>query len=329
MKLLVVKLSSMGDVLHALPTVAAIRHQTGAEIHWAVHPAFAGLVRMYRCVDHIVEIPRHGDIADHRRTLRHLRENAYDVALDLQGLFKSALVTRLARASRRIGPPFHRELSRLFYNDAPQLVRPRRHAVEECLDVLPLLGLSRPETPEFPIKTPALELPETDAFRVAIAPLSRWETKNWPLERFAETARRLHAERRAELHVLGGAGDRDTAEELRRLAGVPMRNHCGEFDIPHSCALLARMNCLLTNDSGPMHLAAAMGTPCVAVFGPTLPTRTGPYGTIHTVLRSGECAPCRKRTCRLGDMRCMAAITPDQAVEAVLRYADGDAAKHQ
>ena len=319
MKVLVVKLSSMGDVLHALPTVAAIREQTGAEIHWAVHPSFAGVVRMFPCVDHIIEIPRHGNLADHRRTVRILRENAYDLVVDLQGLFKSAIVARFARAPRRVGPPFHREFSRLFYNAVPRLVRPRRHAIEECLDVLSVLGLARPETPTFPIRTPEIQLPEGDAFRVAIAPLSRWETKNWPLERFAETARLLHEARHAELHILGGAGDRETAETLRSLAGVPMRNHCGEFDIAHSCGLLRRMDCLLTNDSGPMHLAAAVGTPCVALFGPTSPTRTGPYGPIHTILRTDVCKPCRKRECRRHNHACMLSITPEMAADAVLR----------
>ena len=319
MKILLVKLSSMGDVLHALPTVAAIHDQMDAEIHWAVHPSFAGLVRMFPCVDHIIEIPRHGNLADHRNTVRHLRENAYDLVVDLQGLFKSAIVARFARAPRRIGPPFHREFSRLFYSAVPKLVRPRRHAIEECLDVLPLLGLSRPDTPSFPIRTPDIPLPDDGAFRVAIAPLSRWETKNWPLDHFAEAARMLHQERQAELHILGGAGDHDTAEELRRLAGVPMRNHCGEYDIAHSCGLLARMDCLLTNDSGPMHLAAALGTPCVALFGPTSPERTGPYGPAHTVLRSDACKPCRKRTCRRRDHVCLSSITPDEAVRAVLR----------
>lgn len=318
MKILVVKLSSMGDVLHALPTVAAVQNQTGAEIHWAVHPAFAGLVRTFRCVDQIVEIPRHGNLVDHRHTLRRLREVSYDLALDLQGLLKSALVARCARATKRIGPSFHREGSRLFYSAVPRLIRPRRHAIDECLDVLPLLGLKRPAAPEFPILVPDIPLGERTGPRVAIAPLSRWDTKNWPLERFAAAARILQRDHHAEIHLLGGPADAEVAHRLAALAGVPVRNHCGEFDIPHSCGLLARMDCLLTNDSGPMHLAAAVGTPCVALFGPTDPGRTGPYGAAHTVLRTGDCPPCRRRQCRRGDHECLAAIAPETAAKAVL-----------
>lgn len=321
MKILVVKLSSMGDVLHALPTAAELKRQTGADMHWAVHPAFAQLVRCFSCVDRVLEIPRHGGLGAFRKALGPLRETDYDLVVDLQGLFKSALVARLARLApggRRVGPSFQREGASLFYSATPKLILPRRHAVEECLDVLPLLGLERPAEPLFPMDPPEVDVGPSGVFRVAIAPMSRWETKNWPVAHFAAAARMLHERRNAELHILGGAGDKPIAEEIMRQAGVPMRNHCGEFDIPHSCGLLRRMDCLLTNDSGPMHLAAAVGTRCVAVFGPTEPKRTGPYGTRHTVLQTSVCPPCHCRDCARGDHACMTSVTPEMAVQAVL-----------
>lgn len=317
MKILVIKLSSMGDVLHALPTAAELKRQTGAELHWAVHPAFAKLVHCFSCVDRTIEIPRHGNLADHRRAINILRETHYDLVVDLQGLLKSAIVARLARASRRVGPSFHREGSRLFYNAVPKLILPRRHAVDECLDTLAVLGLQRPEAPAFPLEAPEVD-PGQGEIHVAIAPLSRWKTKNWPLESFAEAARILYEERGATTHILGGGAESSVAEELMRLAGVPMRNHCGEYDLPHSLGLLARVGCLLTNDSGPMHLAAAVGTPCVAIFGPTDPIRTGPYGSKHLVLQSKVCPPCHKRECARKDHACMKAVTPLQAARAVM-----------
>ncbi len=327
MKVLIVKLSSMGDVLHALPAALEIKRQWGAEIHWAVHPVFAGLVRCFPCVDHIVEIPRRGGLSLFRQAVRRLRENKYDWVVDFQGLFKSAVLVRLARTDHRVGPGFWREGARLFYDAVPKRPRPRRHAVEECLDLLPVLGLTRPETPEFRLSPPELS-PGTAGegkLRIAIAPVSRWTTKNWPLERFAETARRLVREMGAEVHILGGGADRPDAEELARLAGVEIRNHCGEFDLPHSCALLRHMDALVTNDSGPMHLAAAMNIPCVALFGPTLPGRTGPYGPIHRVLQSDSCAPCYRRTCPRGDFACLRDISVDRVMDAVRKTVGGRA----
>ena len=325
MRILIVKLSSMGDVLHALPTAAALKRQTGAELHWAVHPAFAQLVRCFACVDKVLEIPRKSGLSGFRKAAGLLRETEYDWIVDLQGLFKSAVVARTARLSRggrRVGPSFHRELSGLFYSAVPKLVKPRRHAVEECLDVLPLLGLERPAEPEFAIRPPEVELPDGPVFRVAIAPVSRWKTRDWPVESFAAAARSLHDGHGAEIHILGGPADRDVAEAIGRLSGVPVWNHCGEYDVPHSCGLLKRMDCLLTNDSGPMHLAAAVGTRCVAVFGPTNPERTGPYGARHIVLQSGVCPPCHSRECKRGDIACMASVTPEMAVRAVERCRD-------
>lgn len=320
MRILIVKLSSLGDTLHALPTAAELKRQLGAEVHWAVQPEFAGMVERFACVDRVVPIPRRGSLAARLDAVRALRNERYDVVVDLQGLLKSALVARLARAPRRIGPSFHREGSRCLYTEVAGSRDKDRHAVEECLDVLDRLGLARPECPEFPLALPELPgewCPDVRGPRIAIAPLSRWESKNWPLRHFAELARRLVAELDAALFLVGSKGDRAAASELAGQAGVPMRNLCGEHSLGQSCSLLARMDLLVSNDSGPMHMAAAVGTRCVVVFGPTLPGRTGPYGAGHRVLRLGNCPPCRSRTCGRGDAACLSALTPDRVFQEV------------
>lgn len=313
MRILIVKLSSMGDILHALPTAAELKRQLGAEIHWAVQPEFAGLVACFACVDRVVALPRRGTWGTRRAAVAALRAETYDLVIDLQGLLKSAVVARLARTRRRIGPSFHREGARIFYTEVAGKRNKERHAVEECLDVLERLGLERPATSRFPLDLPDMSTAVGlgPGLRVAIAPLSRWATKNWPLAHFAEVARRLVVELGAEVHVVGGASDRPVAERLTELAGVPMRNHCGEHDIAQTGGLLARMDLLVSNDSGPMHLAAALGVPCVVPFGPTLPGRTGPYGPGHRTLRLGNCPPCRSRVCRRGDSICLTQLSPD------------------
>lgn len=183
MKVLVVKLSSLGDALHALPTVAELKAQLGAEIHWAVQPAFAPLVRRFACVDEVIEVPRPSDLRGFLRALRGIRARRYDLVADLQGLMKSALVARAAHAPRRIGPSFAREGSCLLYHE---LAGPRdkgRHAIEECLDLVRHLGLALPAEPRFPLDVPDVDLDALaplpgDGPRIAVAPASRWESKN-------------------------------------------------------------------------------------------------------------------------------------------------------
>lgn len=320
MRILIVKLSSLGDLLHALPTAAELHRQCPAQIHWAVHSENAGLVALFSCVERILPIPRRGWLRERRMAFASLRRESYDLVVDLQGLLKSALVTRLARTSRRIGPSFHREGSRLLYSDVAGPRNKHRHAVEECLDVLEHLGLQRPASPRFPLRLP--DLPDGPgaagaALRIAIAPRSRWPSKNWPLGHFAALARRIVDELGAELHLIGGAGDRPAAEAVIRQAGVCARNHCGEHNLGQTCALLARMDALVANDSGPVHMAAAVGTPCVVLFGPTLPDRTGPFGAGHRVLRLGNCPPCRAKRCRRGEAICLSQLPPEQALAAV------------
>ncbi len=327
-RVLVVKLSSLGDTLHALPAVAEIAARLDAEVDWAVQPAFASLVGCFACVSRVVPVPRPSDLRGWLRALRALRrEPPYDLVLDFQGLLKSALVARAARAPRRIGPSFAREGSSLLYTAVAGPRDRSRHAVEECLDTVRFLGFEPPAAPAFPLRVPDVDpaaLAPALAGRagplVAVAPFSRWPTKNWPAASFAEALRLLAAERDARLCLVGGPGDREGAEAIVRAAGVPAANLCGELSLVQSAGLLKRCDALLTNDSGPMHIAAALGVPCVVPFGPTSPERTGPYGPGHVVLRAPDAcpaAPCRRRACPRGDQACLAAISPRRAVDAL------------
>ena len=136
----------------------------------------------------------------------------------------------------------------------------------------------------------------------------------------AEAIRLLVRDHGARVHVLGGPGDRAGAQAIVDAAGVSAANHCGAFSLVESAGLLARCAALLTNDSGPMHLAAALGVRCVAVFGPTSADRTGPYGPRHAVLRAAPAcprAPCRRRVCPLGTGACLSSIPAARAVAAL------------
>ena len=350
-----------------------------AEIHWAVQPEFSALVRAFACVTKVIEVPRPSRLRDYIRALRALRRERYDLVIDLQGLLKSALIARFARLGaptspsapaqkatpphpppariasadedvgaptlpprvRRVGPSFAREGSRLFYDALAGTLNKNRHAVDECMDILDFLKLGRPAAPIFPLTLPPSAAPAsaTTSPRIALAPFSRWDSKNWPESHFARLINILTEKRAAQIFIIGGKGDATAAEkiiELARTAAIPVPwqspdpatkteiiNCAGKLSILESAALLKSCDCLITNDSGPMHIAAALGIPCVVPFGPTNPLRTGPYGANHKILRApeGTCelAPCRKKICPKGTKACMSAITPEAALHLILR----------
>ncbi len=326
-RILIVKLSSLGDILHVLPTVQAMHDQLGARVDWAVQPEYEALVRCFACVDRVVAVPRHGRLRAARATLRELRRSEYDLVVDLQGLFKSACVSRAARAPRRIGPSYAREGSWLAYSERAGRMNRTRHAVEQAMDVLDHLGLQRPAFPAGEIRHPAVALPPARR-RIALAPVSRWPTKNWPAAHFGVLAQRLAREPGTRLIVLGGAADHAVGEAIAGRAPGRIDNLCGRLSIPELFGALKPCDLLIANDTGPVHAAAALGRPCLVLFGPTQPEWTGPYGRGHRVLtRNLPCQPCLSRRCRRGDHACLAGLSPDEveaAARGLLGLAGGD-----
>lgn len=321
MRILVIKLSSLGDIAHALLAVRTLKERTGAEIDWAVQPEYAALLACCPDVARTIAFPRRGFFRNLFPFLRELRRERYDVIVDLQGLMKSALAARLARGGKRLGPAWAREGSRWLYNaQPPRRDGPRRHAVEELMDVVALMapGDSRPPEPQ-------LEFPEAESNgspgpHVALAPFSRWPTKNWPLEKFAELGRRLAAEMGCQIRIVGGPENFAQGEELAGRIGSGARNLCGKTDLPGLCALLKSMDLLVTVDSGPMHWADAMGVPLVAIFGATDPARTGPYRQQDRVVAKAglACRPCHARTCARGDLACLQTLEVETVLKAAL-----------
>jgi lipopolysaccharide heptosyltransferase I len=314
-RILIVKLSSLGDLFHALPAVHNLKVALNARIDWATQPEYADLVRCFSDVERVIVFPRRAFVRGFGAFLRDLRRVQYDRVVDLQGLIKSGLVSRLAHARERIGPSYRREGADVFYSSVAGKRNPRRHAVLQALDVIDHLGLQRvPE--EFPAAFPSK--PEAGHRpRVALLPTSRWPSKNWPVGHFIDVGRRLRAARNVSLFVVGG---KDAAEAGRAIeAGVPGTvNLAGRTNLVEMGSLLNQMDVLVSNDSGPMHMAAAIGTPVVALFGPTDPSRTGPYGPGHRVLQAPlPCRPCHKRVCRLAEQVCLASLQPQEVLAAV------------
>jgi lipopolysaccharide heptosyltransferase I len=329
--ILLVKLSSIGDVVHALPVAAAARRRyPDAHIAWAVGPAAADLVSGN---PHLSETLVVGGKGPDRKGVsavpptgaplalrRALRERRFDLALDLQGLFKSALIAYLSGARDRIGFRNRQEGAFLLNNRA--IVPDRRdvHAVEGYLGFAH--ALQAPAEPlDFTIAMTEAERQAVDELvgeavnLVALVPGARWPTKRWPAERFAAVAETLSREVGCTCVVVGGAGDGQLARQIQERASGGALDLTGRTSLKQLAEVFRRCRLTIANDTGPMHISAAVGTPTVAIFGPTDPIRLRPYGEGHAVVGAPtSCAPCRRRTCH--PTRCLEAVAPEQVIAA-------------
>ncbi len=328
-RILMIKPSSLGDIVHALPTLAALRrHWPQAHITWLVKRQWAGIVERAEGVDRVW--PVNGGLTGWLSQVPALRAAAFDLVVDLQGLFRSAAMAWLTGCSTRIGFANGREGSPLFYSIRVPVPTPEMHAVDRSLLTAAALG-----APVWPVPPARFRIPVED--REAVGQLlqrhglasgndwiamnvsARWPTKRWPLERFAAVADELQREGAGRIVLIGGPGERIDADALKALMRTSPIDLTGQTDPGLLPALLEAAALLITNDSGPLHVAAAVGTPVVAMFGPTSPIRTGPYGTGHAVLTHAvPCRPCFSRICRNQvPLECLIGIAPHQVLAAV------------
>jgi heptosyltransferase I len=321
MRILIIKPSSLGDVIHALPTVNLVRRKfPGATITWLINDNLASLLKKdCPIIDGLIAFPRREfgslwRLPQILKFMRRLRAEKFDIVIDLQGLLRSGLMTRATRAPRRIGLSDAREGSRSFYNEIVQV--PRAHAVDRYLLAAHHLGCE-PGPVEFPLgSTPSdvsyIEdlVPQARPL-IAVNPSARWETKLWGDDKFAALLKELPRDR---VVLTGSAEDAPRIEKLSQ----DCANLAGKTDLAQLAEVYRRCAVVITNDSGPMHLAAAVGAPVVAIFGPTDPALTGPYGKQHIVLRSRiPCSPCLKPYCtHTPRMECMDLVTVEQVLAA-------------
>jgi heptosyltransferase-1 len=308
-RILVVRLGSMGDIVHALPAVTLMR-RTWPEsvIEWAVHPKWAGLLEGNPLDVRPIYIDRKS-AASRREAFQRLRAQRYDFAIDFQGLLQSAIVSRVARRKAVYG--FHRSLLRewpasWFYSHTVNTSEP--HVVDRNM-ALAIAAGAHPRPAEFPLPEGRREGELPERFVLA-APLAGWTSKQWPLENYAPLARRLKEEFGLSL-VLNGAPNAEAI--LRSVAGacVHVSGIAGLIDATR------RATAVIGLDSGPMHLAAALGKPGVALFGPTDPARNGPYGGSLTVLRHASAKTSYKRGTAIDPA--LRALTPDVVAAALSR----------
>ena len=335
LKILILKPSSLGDVVHALPVLRLLKQRfPHSLIYWWADldrkpllegdPDLTGVIPFDR---HRWGRPQHwGELW---QSVRQLRAFHFDWVIDLQALARSSLIAWAANGGLTIGLADFREGAPAFFDVAIPRPTATTHAVDWYLAVLPGLGVpvhwnfdwlpSRPSVQlEICRKWPALAGPGD---WILFQPTARWATKQWPIERFAEVARQLARRNPAwRLAVLGGPADQAAGERIVQAAPGACLNLAGRTSLWEMVEWVRRSRLLVTNDTGPMHIAAAVGTPVLALFGPTEPRRTGPYGQLDQVLQQRQvpCVPCLKSRCSfVPPLECLRSL----AVEPVVRRA--------
>jgi len=343
-RILIVKPSALGDVVHALPLLGILRHNfPETVITWLVHSEFASVLDANPMLDEVIEWDR-GNWQTRRQAWESLRSfweflkamelGGFDLVIDLQGLFRSGLMTYATGAPVRVGFSNARELAHKFYNVTVDVPSVPVHAVDRYLLIADYLHLKRIPVAFTIIVDEEARSNAQACFAhvrregrplVLVSPVSRWPSKEWLPEGFARTARTLIDQRHAEIVLTGSTRERPRTERIRALLEGHALNLAGQTTLAELIALIAEADLFLTNDSGPMHIADALGTPLVAVFGPTDPVRTGPYRQRRHVIHDGKltCSPCLKRYC--SRVRCMEAVQPETVSDLAMKVLDGQA----
>jgi lipopolysaccharide heptosyltransferase I len=295
-RFLVVRLGSLGDIIHTLPAAAALRDTfPDAQIDWVVESKWRAILEGNRDLNRVVSLDR-ARASGIVRTVKLLRDAKYTCALDFQSLYKSSLLAFVSGASERVG--FGREYAReglatLFYT---QRIHPSgAHKVEHNLALAAAAGAAMPKVARFtlPESTGAEDWAERKLRELEVrefcvlSPGGGWRSKCWPVERYGALHREISIQLGLQGIVSFGPGEEGLADEVVSAGGlrgpIPLA-----MDLPQLMAVLRRATFLVAADTGPLHLASAVGIPVVGLFGPTDPTRNGPYGEASIVVRKAE-----------------------------------------
>lgn len=332
-RILIIKPSSLGDIVHALPVLAALRHALpDARISWLINRSFASLLEQHPLLDEVIVFDRKtygkmharlGALSAFAGFVADLRRRRFDIVLDLQGLYRSGFLALASGAPQRIGFSATREFAGLHYSRRIATPSELTHAVDRNVAFARGIGLAI-DSPDFPLALSQDEAARAgaliehhggaaDAAYLAVIPGARWRTKLWDPTRLAASANeardalpaRGNGSGRPLQVVLLGAPD-ETEISARVAADLDGRviDLTGKTNLRELTAVIAGARAVLCHDSGPMHIAAALNVPTVAIFGPTDPKRCGPYSPVARVVGTAiECRGCYLREC--GHHSCM------------------------
>jgi len=321
-KILIVKPSSLGDVVHSLPFLNAVKEQfPKTEIHWVIAKGLEGLLTGHPMIHKVwlinkdmwkktTHIPH--SFKELHTLFRKLRKEHFDIVVDLQGLLRSGIITMMTGAPLRLGFKEAREGSRFFYTHKIEGGKDI-HAVDRYLKIAGFLGCDTSHILfPFPLSNyPLPALPFTGDYTV-MAPGARKPANRWPAYRFGELASLLPIK----TLVIGSREDRHLADAVVKASKNNAISLAGKTDLKGLIEVMRGARFVISNDSGPMHIAAALGIPVFALFGAADPVRTGPYGKGHTVIKEDiSCAPCFKKKC--DDIKCMNRLSVEKVYEVI------------
>jgi heptosyltransferase-1 len=341
MKILIIKPSSLGDIIHALPFLKAVKDTfPDASVDWVVSKNLRGILEDNPLINELIvfdkdswksikNIPKTSrDISRLRKTLK---SRNYDIVVDLQGLLRSGLMSLSTPSPLRVGFADAREGSRFMYN-RKVAVNGITHAVDKNLEVAKAIGATAKKA-EFPLsiddnsKRKIKELLRNVKEYILILPSARWSSKRWPPENFAALISKLSIP----CVISGSSADREIClklikniTETGKTTNQPkIINLCGETSLKELAALIEGAKAVVSNDSGPMHIAAALNRPVIALFGPTDPSKTGPYGwqknkDLKVIRRDVSCSPCFKKSCK--EPLCMTEISAEMVFDKLRKY---------
>lgn len=333
-KVLIIKPSSLGDIVHSLAFLAAIkRRYPNIELHWVVARGFEGILEGHPLIKKLWIINKdewknlskiQTTLSGLRGLFRGLKAEKFDYVIDLQGLLRSGVITRATNAPFRIGFKEAREGSTVFYTHRVEVGKDV-HAIDKYLKVAAFLGCEI-QGVSFPFPPPngqsgskMYPLIRDFGKYAVLVPGARWKTKRWPARSFGELAAALPIKS----VVIGGRGDMHIADEIVALSGNKAVSLAGKTGLKDLIEVIRNASLMVCNDTGPMHIAAALGVHVFAIFGPSSPVRTGPYGDSHTIItRDIPCSPCYRRSCK--GIECMTLIKANKVIEIIDYYLSQD-----
>lgn len=324
--LLVVLMGSLGDLVRGLCLADVLkRGLPGCRITWLVEPQWLDLVHDHPYIDRLLVFDRPRGIAAIPGLYRQLRRRHFDITLDLQRHFKSGLFSRLSGAKRRVG--FHRrnakEFNWLFNNDRIGYYSDRLNKLDHYLKFMDHLGLPRPDRLDFGLMhhrierlNPSIAVRLPDSF-VAVVMGSSWPSKDWIYDGYRDLVRHILQEKKLGVVLIGDRSQMAQADRLSAEFGPSeLFNLAGKTSLPEVTGILQSAAAGIGPDSGPGHLAAAVGTPYVSLFGPTAPQRVAPFGCEDLVVQAPlPCLGCYRKRCPLKNQMCMTGITAEMAAE--------------
>ncbi|SMC45792.1 heptosyltransferase-1 [Desulfocicer vacuolatum DSM 3385] len=310
MKILIIKLGALGDVINTFPLVVNIKKYFNAEIDWLVAPLSYPLVANHPCVDNAILFDKKKIIDSLPSALGKIREKQYDITLDLQRILKSALFTMAARTSWRVG--FNRERCKevtwLFPFDRIPPSNPKAHMLNQYLEFAEHINIPLSEVSWMIPRTFKKTFNLPDRYIVLNIGASR-PVKQWRLNNFADLADKLNEKFHLQAVLTGGPEDVEGGKKIHDKTNADIIDLTGKTSIPQLVEVIANARCVISCDTGAMHLAAALGIDLIALFGPTDPRRTGPFRGV-VIQKKLPCTPCNRKKCK--NPRCMDDITPQE-----------------